>query len=366
MVPHASIQVGIRKMVRPIERISPSTAYSFYLCQLKEILRFNNMPPLLPSFPSARLGTAIHSVLEEAAKGRINDKPSFEEQWRIKVSLVEGIMGRIPAERHLIPLEESARTFEVKKIQAWNLIKKSYISHDPFNKPSSLNVEKGLESSSSKVGGRTDLIVTRNEGAEIVDFKTGNLLDESGKPKVEYQMQMKLYAALYYDNYSEWPRKLTLVGLNQERHEIGFSPNECRKLLSDLEHKLDDVNKKIQSDEPLSNFASPSPEACRYCPYRPTCLSYWSEREDSEAWPKDVSGKVIEKSASRMGLLRIILENKGKRYIIRGLSARNSLNDDRAQNVLVCNLGQDQFSGQFMETQMTIVFQEEMNISNQS
>ncbi len=355
MVPDAFVREGQNTMMRPIGRLSPSTAYSFYLCPLKEVLRFNKVKAPLPLFPAARLGGAIHAVLEEASKNLIKNKVDFNERWIVNVKRIESLMRHIPVEQHLVPLEDSERTFEVKKIQTWELVKEA-LSHINYNEKPSLSIaERLMISPSGSIGGRMDLILSNKNGAEIIDYKTGEVMDKTGSIKEEYKIQMKLYAALHHDIYSIWPKKLTLVSLSRRRHEVKFTPDECGKLLTDFKVKLEEVNRKILGGEPLGNLATPSPEACKFCLYRPDCQSYWMKKEDTEYWPKDVAGNVLEKTVSGMGLVRIVLENHGKKFIIRGLSTRHSLNDINPKYLVICNLSMDHFTGQFIENPMTTV-----------
>jgi RecB family exonuclease len=351
-------------MIKPMGRLSPSTAYSFYLCPLKEVLRFNKVIAPLPVFPAARLGSAIHAVLEEASKKMIRNEVDFNERWAFNVKRIESIMEHVPAEQHLVPLEDSERTFEVKKLQTWKLIKEA-LSHSNYSeKPAFSIAEKFINSPSTSIGGRIDLVLTDIDGAEILDYKTGEVMDESGLLKEEYRIQMKLYAALYHETYSSWPKKLTLVSLSGKRHEVGFTHEECSKLILHLKDKLEEVNQKILDGEPLSNLANPSPEACKFCLYRPECQSYWMKREDTEYWPKDVAGNVLEKTVSGMGLVRIVIENFGKKFIIRGLSRRHSLNNLNPEYLVICNLSMDHFTGQFMENPMTTVLNTRQTFSS--
>jgi CRISPR/Cas system-associated exonuclease Cas4 (RecB family) len=272
-------------------------------------------------------------------------------------------MEKLVSEKHLVPLADSERTYEVKKIRTWNMIKNEFVTPHVGNKFPSVSMEKWLESASTKVRGRIDLLIIGESGAEIIDYKTGDIIDENGNPKDEYQLQMKIYAALYHDNYSEWPKKLTVIGLNQERYNINFTPEECQKLILNLESKLDSINQIIMSIEPIFKLATPSPNACRFCMYRPSCRPYWRERNNSGDWPNDIAGRVVEMTISGIGLVRVVVENNGVRYIIRGLSKRQSLLAQNPVNIMVCNLSMDHFSGQFLENQMTMVFEEKFDIS---
>ncbi len=344
-------------MLRPMARISPSRAYSLDKCALREVLLSNRVAPLLPTSPTARLGSVIHGILEEAAKGSINDRQTFEEVWEKHLKRVESQISRSLVEAHLVPLMDSARDYEVKKLQAWRLIRLDFVDRHPVK---TINTHVGsevwLQSHDAKVAGRVDLLVKNGGYCELIDYKTGVMVDGSGCIRKEYQLQMKLYAALYHESEGKWPSKLTIIGIDQKRLEISFEASDCERLLEGFTAKLAILNRRILENAKELDLSTPNPETCKYCSYRPTCSNYWNQRTDSGDWPNDVRGTVMEETVSGIGLIRLVIEDNCRQHIVRGLSSRHSLPTSGLRKLLVCNLSKEKSSGQLVENQMTTCF----------
>ena len=64
--------------IHPIKRISPSRFISLRECALREVWTANRQPSLLPTSPVAKLGTAIHKLLELAGKGQLGEGSAQE------------------------------------------------------------------------------------------------------------------------------------------------------------------------------------------------------------------------------------------------------------------------------------------------
>lgn len=341
--------------IKPVQRISPSRYYAFQLCSLKEILAAGGHPILLPVQPAARIGSVVHKLIEMANVGKIRNEIQFNEAWQAEISNNEKSMISNPLEGHLVPLEETADDYDVKRFMALQMIRayfsdgrKQAVQHGRSRQ------EEWLETKDKKIGGKLDQIQETLEGAVIVDYKTGNILDEkTGKPKEEYQQQLKLYAALYFENYKTWPKKLVLTGIDQSMHEVLFSQDDCINLLEQAKKLLGDTNDLILSGLPPDGFASPSPEACRYCLFRPGCQKYWKARQDSGEWPLDLIGEIKEKGFSGNKLGRLVIEREHKQYFVRSLSSRHGFLYDSNKNVLICNLKNDTSPNHYIERSMT-------------
>jgi CRISPR/Cas system-associated exonuclease Cas4 (RecB family) len=341
--------------IKPVLRISPSRHYAFQLCSLREILVAGGHPALLPVPPAARIGIVVHKIIEMANAGKIRNETQFNEAWQIEISKNEESMISNPLERHLVPLEETADDYEVKMFMTLQMISAFFSdSRKQISQPGRCRQEEWLETKDGKIGGKIDLIQETSEGAVIIDYKTGSILDEkTGKPKEEYQQQLKLYAALYFENYKIWPKKLVLVGIDQSVHEIFFSQEDCIRLLEQAKKLLIDTNDLILSGLSPNDLATPSPEACRYCLFRPGCQKYWQARQGTEDWPIDLIGGIKERCFSRNELGRLVIERGEKKYFIRSLSSRHSFLYDTNKNVLICNLGNDTSSNHYIERMMT-------------
>jgi len=338
----------------PVKRISPSRFSQFQLCSLREIWSSNHQNALLPCHPSARLGTISHAVLEAAAKGGVSDRADLESFWNEVSKKVQDEMLQHRIEKHLVPLDVYAFNYEVKKILCFKMAEQ--ILESPGTEAAGKgSAEQWVESADRKIGGKIDLILAHEDGVEIVDYKTGNVLDSpSGSVNDEYEVQMKLYAGLYHEVKGDWPVKLSLIGIDGKKYSVPYSEKECTDLMDKARKIVDETNELIEAGINPEDFANPSSEACKYCSYRPACKKYWLSREQSDRWPCDVIGKVKEKSLLGNGFFRVAINGNGMEYVIRGLSAKRHkfLNDD-IQDVLFCDLRQEALEGYYTEQLLT-------------
>ncbi len=340
----------------PVKRLSSSRLHALEQCALKEIWSCNKIEALLPVFPAARLGTVVHAILEQAAQGRIRDEAVFESSWQQQIEQIEKLMRESVSEKHLVPLCETASKYEVKKLMLKRAILPVAPAYPASGEKSVLDTEKWVASKDGKIGGKIDLVQGVPGHVVLIDYKTGSILNESGEAKLEYEKQLKMYAALYFETCDEWPEKLILIGLNNEKHEVSFDREESRRLLQEAINQLDELNRKLGAGAKEEEFASPSPDACRYCRYRPKCSKYWIERDESGEWPVDVSGEVIETAVSGTGYGRVVLQNNGRKISIRQLSDRHSFLKKKARNLIICNLNKDVCPDRFLENQLTTSF----------
>src|SRR5690606_18117350 len=96
-------------------------------------------------------------------------------------------------EKHLVPLSRSVNQYEIKKRL---LFKKasSMLANSKSNwyadSNSKTGVERWFETSDRIVGGFVDKVTLRNNGYEIIDFKTGSVIDKfTHEIKEEYKYQ---------------------------------------------------------------------------------------------------------------------------------------------------------------------------------
>lgn len=342
--------------LKPLPRISPSRYFSLQQCPLKEIWA-SNRQPLLPCYPAAYLGTAIHFILELAFQGRISNRDELSGAWDNEIERLEKEMLNNPVEKHLVPLRMSVFNFEVKKLLAFKMICSLFCDIQRRKSGNSKgSVEEWVQTSDGKVAGRIDLVKESDSGVEIVDYKTGPLSDDAspGDAKEEYLLQMKMYAALYHAKHDEWPVTLMLVGINQERITIKVEPEECAKLLQEAEKSMDDINELIETGLKPEDFAQPSPEACKYCLFRPACSMYWESRQEDGSWPIDARGRIANKTVLANGLFRVVIATDAGEIAIRGLSPeRHPFLKEGIEGVLFCNLWNEKPGCFFVEKMFT-------------
>jgi len=347
-------------VLKPLEKISPSNYYSLQSCELKGILNENHHAPLTPTHPAARMGQIMHKLLQMTVLGQISDEKVMQSAWENTCREVEQEMSESALEKHLVPLEASANSFETKKKLLFTMIRKLWKKHSENVKGAKvrLETETWYKTDDGKVVGRLDLVRYTDFGAEIVDYKTDPVVNQNSEDIVlrpEYQNQLKLYAALFYSVKKEWPRKLVLAGIDQKEYDVKFDQDECIQMLNSAKAYIDRINKQIEAGADSEKFAKPSPESCRYCPFRPACRAYWKDRGEGKGWPVDVIGEVKENKLLGNGLRRIVVANNQKNVAVRGLSTdRHNFLDRNVKRAIFCDLSPDQTEGSYFENMLTV------------
>jgi CRISPR/Cas system-associated exonuclease Cas4 (RecB family) len=344
--------------LKPVLRISPSRYSALRACSLREIWASNHQPPLLPISPSARVGMIAHRLLQFAFAGELRNEHDMQTCWEKEVWNQEQEMQANPLEKHLVPLANSVRNFQVKQIMVYNIVR-PVLSDNTAKKMKvrKSETEVWVQTEDGKIGGRIDLVRHSDGKVFIVDYKTGTITDSeqpSNHIKDEYQNQLKMYAALYYLTHKRWPNRLILMGLNQYEYDVIVNEEECTDLIRTAVEFLDELNKNIEAGLDTDIFATPCPETCKYCTYRPSCKKYWASRNGDDKWPADFVGAVIEQKVLGNGLYKVELENEGIRVTVRGLSPkRHYFLNERCEKIMICNLGKDTVQRCFREIPLT-------------
>ena len=179
-----------------------------------------------------------------------------------------------------------------------------------------------------------------------------------------YEEQLRLYAALYHEKHGEWPYRLIVISLDGKRRYVDFEKNECLILLEESKKMLRQVNRMIETDEPLNTkamkLASPSQTTCQFCLYRPNCEPYFLARQNdsAEGWPKDAWGTVVEKKILRNGLGKIVLTplSGNSPVYIRGLRLERHAALNTFKKIGVFSLCSDNSDNCYKEGQLTTIY----------
>jgi RecB family exonuclease len=327
--------------IAPIRRISPSRFISLKECALKEVWTAARQPMLLPQSPAARVGAVIHRLLEEAGKGFFaNATMSVQSRWEELIQDTETEMRESWLDRFLIPLRRTVADYEVRRIRACR--KASEVAQDSSGTYESTShtqrilYEAWVASSGGLIGGFIDQVREAKDSVVLRDYKSGHILDKQQNDqapgiKEAYQIQLRIYAALYRSTYGRWPTRLVLVPLQGAEQEVPFRPSDCEELVQEAVQRLKEVNAIIDqltvalaAADPADLLARPTASACRYCLFRPCCSAYHKTRpiRDDSTWPHDVWGTLIEVRQLANGRLTLSLrsENRGPAVIhVRGL-----------------------------------------------
>lgn len=318
--------------LRPLNRISPSRFVALSTCPLQEIWAGSREAALLPRSPTAKLGTIIHRLLEQAGKGLLeDDDPGIEERWSELVNEVEKEMRQSWLEKSLTPLSKTVPQYTVRKIRACKKAREiasdRWPSQQSFRTKSLSRYESWVESSDRLIGGSIDQVLETADGVVLRDFKSGQVTDSEDQSagmevKESYKVQLKLYASLFASKHGRWPTRLEVVPLQGPVKEVSFTHDECEELLAGAIKKLRSLNKRIYEvaigREPIHVayvFANPSPSACGFCSYRPSCTAYdlaSSPDAADAAWPRDIRGVISEFKLLGNNKLGLTIKVNGK------------------------------------------------------
>jgi hypothetical protein len=238
-------------------------------------------------------------------------------------------------ERSLVPLSKSVRNYDVDVLRAISKVKeivlrRRYRGPAELGRPAGCGFELWVHTPDEKVCGYVDHAYRDEVGIVIRDYKSGYIVeptdDGTSLVKEDFVVQLRLYAALYSMTFNQWPAKLELTPIQGESVIVPFDPAECMTLLNEAKALWDEINSAVlhTQEEHLSpaNLASPSPETCRHCGYRPICSAYLhSDKSAPDAgWPSDVWGTIEKIQPLMNGQLAVVLQTGGKVIVIRGLS----------------------------------------------
>jgi CRISPR/Cas system-associated exonuclease Cas4 (RecB family) len=351
---------------KKIKRISPSHFGLMKRCAFTVVLsEAFHKKPILPMPPNAYLGIVIHRVLEQIAKRKIKDVVELDSLFTEELNVIETRLAE-EGNNSYVPLQLSARDFGMKKL----LLRRHLVRHQgpiaaSVRSETVFKSEEWFESKDGVLAGRPDLVIESEEGTEIIDFKTGSVLDEVGnlggdissEVKDEYKDQLRLYAYLYYESRGKFPERLSIVDIRKSNYRVNASLEECMILFSEVKEMFQKVNQCI-SDDAFDKIAFPSKDNCNYCLYRPAC-PYYLEFLKSDRTMNDLIGVVGESRKFLNGNITFKLVFEGKEIEISGLQnfQCDQLAECKSKRVHVFNLRRVGDTNSYTATKTTRIYE---------
>ncbi len=208
---------------------SPSKISLINSCPLRYLLETESHPSISrPSNIYALTGTAIHKVIEDNLSNPSVSGVEIKKQFIGALDSLAlnnkrgplicwvyekfGLSGIITGERVISYVQQIKRLLD--KYGKDKSLERSGtnlpIHKDEFSK---LGSEKWFELAKLEVAGKIDLTYLDDEGViHVVDFKSGNVIDDEGLPKEEYLLQIGVYGLMVEDSTSHSNLQLELVG----------------------------------------------------------------------------------------------------------------------------------------------------------
>ena len=282
----ASMVVHRPAAIAKIQRISPTIYEAALKCVARASWEASGDRHRIPAHPRALLGISAHSVFEHA-RGIGLLGASAEERARDAEGLFVEKAKKLFREAH--PLIQAkfdthehipyfnihlARTGQQAARLAVRLRRASAPAEQRGSGRSTL-VEAALVSKDGRVVGRPDVIDA--PGGTIVDYKTGTTPDGE-RPTASEVRQLRLYASVAGEN-GIVIRKGVIERANGDRDEVEIARAEAEAEGRRAREMLREYNR--QAGRPFEEAATPSAQACRYCPCVSFCPAFWHASEPS-------------------------------------------------------------------------------------
>ncbi|MEW6071064.1 MAG: PD-(D/E)XK nuclease family protein [Planctomycetota bacterium] len=283
-------------MLTSISAVSPSLAEVLRLCPLRGGLsRAEGAGRFVLGQPKAWLGTAYHAVLEGAAGG--GAAAAHEAAWLAAINEQHD-----RARQH--PLDQ--RFGQPERWPGYHLIRAmALLRAQEVGGPSSstgrpgaaeggrASREQWLSGAGGRLVGRPDLV----RGNAVIDYKTGDIHEQgdSAAAKASYVRQLQIYAFLVKERTGRWPARGVLLPMEGPPLEVELEPLACERAAAEAVSLLDQYNREIEAGVAPTRLASPSTDACMWCPYQVLCPAFWAAA--AESWSDQLGAAAIGGSA---------------------------------------------------------------------
>lgn len=315
----------------PIVGVTPSLANQLLACELR--VAFSRDPQNgrwnRPSTYSV-LGTAAHAVSEAVFRRRSWPsepallRTALEEVWETEIEkgsakLATAWAPAEPPAAYEWPGYSLTKTRTIRR--AVKLLQGS--PEVPIRpQPERWSVEVQLKDPNSELFGRADRIEQIGDSVRVLDLKTGL---RQGEPTDDQRRQLLMYAVLIHRTTGKWPHSVAVEDATGCRHEMALAPSDAEEELARVESMVAKFNSRKSPGE-FFDGATPSPERCRWCSYRPLCGPFW--RELTTEWGQQAAfGSIKERGwTDSGGYVRLEVESPRDRsereILIGGLSGQ--------------------------------------------
>lgn len=323
-VPHIH---KIAEYIKPINSLSPSSFLNSEKgCVLHTILS-KSVPYSLKTPPTSKsiLGTISHKMLELRRLGFINSRQEFKMKWKELIHEKElDIKSRFPTLRNIVLAD-----FQLCN-EIWNIaqrINPDCTSSGQYSQSNPFGPEKKVGLRNILIG-YIDSVSSFNNGAEIIDYKTGIVHDEMGNLKEEYVTQLSLYALMFEETFDINVHRLGIIDRESTYHIVPRLSIDKDEILSKAQRMIYDINNKTSEDPKQLCTAD---ENCKFCNCRHLCPSFLSEAALSQI----VKGKLVAIPNKNV----LIVDTNCGQQVINGLDSLDiDLNQYINNTIIILNL----------------------------
>ena len=265
--------------LQPITKLSPTMFATLKKCQLRAGLRNARAQQTTTSSTAALLGTISHRVLENARFFNRDDDDLQTQagvMWDKTADEVAEQLRNSPLDRYLLPMNRWKRYYllRARTIRRCEEIASSQM----ISENQIVASERKFDSVKYGFTGKPDLILRREDGLVIIDYKSGELPDESedrDEKIAMWQQQVLFYAAIIKEELGEWPVDGEIRLLNNEIIPIEIDQQKAEALIEETQAVKAHYNEKIAAGVSHSELAQYSEDNCIFCEYKGTCNTFW-------------------------------------------------------------------------------------------
>jgi hypothetical protein len=271
---------------RAIARFSPTLVEAVTACALRAaFLQDPAFRGLRRPNPSSLLGQAAHRLIEDAVRGRFDVisveslRGTLEEAWDAEVATAARRLAAAwtvaapPPPRdwtgyeltHVRLVRRLARLVEQRRSRVSTLTSRG---------ESAVVAERSLEDPTTGLHGRPDRVERLSSRTCVVDLKAG--WTQQPEIRATQRRQLLLYAYLVYRDTGRWPDDMAIEDASGRRATDPVHPEEAIAALEEAVQAIQRFNSAVGSGQSPLSLATPSPESCRYCPFRAVCGPYWN------------------------------------------------------------------------------------------
>lgn len=238
-----------------LEAISPTMCVRL-ACPARVAFRQGGRPRASTSSDAAIIGSIAHRAIELAIKGQ-----SVDDAWSTAVAESES-QGERP---DTLPRLRRARLrYQMRVADA--------LAFTEGVDESNIHCEETSHSSDGTLEGTPDLVVVRADGCDVVDFKTGLVVDlDEEMPKADYARQIRIYAHLAAEAYGAPAVRGVLLSFRQGRVDVDVSPGLVDEAVREALERRQAFNDRAPGAQP----PQPGEATCRWCEHQVICDGFW-------------------------------------------------------------------------------------------
>jgi hypothetical protein len=261
--------------------------------------RCPELQPTVLGNPKAWLGTAYHKVMEQmpmilgAGGGAMAHADAV---WNAEIARLEQEAASHPLNSRFGPARSWKGYFLIHatvrlRIEE-GLAALSTAAPSTMTVPEPAAREEEMTAAHGKLRGKIDLV----RGDDLNDYKTGSIFEEDDADvapvvKAAYVRQLRIYAWLVHADSGRWVKRGLLYPLAGPPVEMPIVPAECEAEAANALALLEAYNTAVAAGAEPSALATPSPEACRWCPFKPSCPPFWAAVNPD--WSGQLDGEAI-------------------------------------------------------------------------